>query len=411
MRISTSQQFQQSLNTMLNQQSTLANTQNEVSTGLRINVASDDPAGAAQVLAINHILAVNAQATTNINSANTRLSTETSSLSSVSTLLDRVNTLGLQGINGVLSDGDRANMAQELIQLRSNLVQLANSTDANGSALFAGTSTTATPFVLNSDGSVTYSGNASQQMVAVGGGLQLPNSDSGSAIFMQVPAGNGSFVASAGAANTGTLVVGANSVTDSGAFAAATAAGPIDYNITFGANGTWTATNASDGSPVIDASTGQPATGTLTDGGSISFNGISLSTTGTPAVGDSVSVQSGTTQDVFSTLTNMINVLQSGTGDSTTLNNVLNRQLESLNQAMDNVTNTQVEVGGRLDILQQQQSTQADLSVTYSQALSNVQSVDIASAVSNLTLQSTALQASQQVFTKVQGLSLFNFIQ
>jgi flagellar hook-associated protein 3 FlgL len=411
MRISTSQQFQQSLNIMLSQQSALASTQNQISSGSSINVASDNPAGAAQVLALNHLLALNDQTSADIDSATTRLQTETSVLSAISDALGPAIGATTAVINGVLSPADQASMATQLIGIRSNLLQLVNSTDASGSALFAGTSTTLTPFVLNPDGSVTYSGNNGQQMVSVGGGLQLPNSDPGSAVFMQVPAGNGSFLASAGAGNTGTLVVTNSSVVDAGAFATATAAGPINYTITFGANGTWSATNASDGTPVIDASTGQPATGTLTDGGSISFNGITLAATGTPAAGDSVSVQSGTTENMFTTLTNMINALQSGTGDSATLSNVMNRAKDAFNQQLNSVLNTQTELGGRLDILQQQGTTQAGLTVTFKAALSNVQGVDLASAISNLTLQSTALQASQQVFAKVQGLSLFNFIQ
>jgi flagellar hook-associated protein 3 FlgL len=88
----------------------------------------------------------------------------------------------------------------------------------------------------------------------------------------------------------------------------------------------------------------------------------------------------------------------------------MNRQLESLNQAMGSVNSTQVAVGSRIDTLQQQQTSDAGLSVTYQSALSDVQNVDMATAISNLSLQSTALQASQQVFAKVQGLSLFNYI-
>ncbi|HUA80987.1 MAG TPA: flagellar hook-associated protein 3, partial [Dyella sp.] len=59
MRISTAWMYQQQLSTMLNQQSELAQTQNEVSTGNAINVASDNPVGAAQIVGLNHILAEN----------------------------------------------------------------------------------------------------------------------------------------------------------------------------------------------------------------------------------------------------------------------------------------------------------------------------------------------------------------
>ncbi len=410
-RISTSWMYQQSLNTMMNQQSTLAQTQSEVSSGYRINVASDDPAGAAQVVTLGHIIADNTQYSSNIDSANTRLSTETNALNSVTSLLNSANDIGLQAINGSLSSRDRSGMATQLTQIRDALVQLANTTDANGAALFAGTSTTSSAFTLNASGTVTYNGNDAQSFTAVGAGAQVANADPGSSIFMNVAAGNGSFVASANAANTGTLVVGSNSVSDTNAWSAATASGPINDTITFGANGTYAVTDAS-GNPVTDSS-GNPVTGTYTDGDSISVNGASITLSGTPAAGDTVSLTSDSaqnTQDVFSTLNNMINALQSGSS-STALNNTLNRQLESLNQAMNNVTSTQVAVGGRLNTLQQQQTSYANLNVTYQSALSDVQNVDMASAISNLSLQSTALQASQQVFAKVQAMSLFNYIQ
>ena len=43
-------------------------------------------------------------------------------------------------------------------------------------------------------------------------------------------------------------------------------------------------------------------------------------------------------------------------------------------------------------------------------ALSSVQNVDEASAISSLNLQSVALQASQQAYSQVNKLSLFNYI-
>lgn len=412
MRISTSWMYQQSVNTMMNQESTLAQTQNEVSSGNAISVASDNPIGASQVIDLNHILADNTQYTSNITSANTRLSTETSTLTTVSNLLDSANDIGLSAINGTNSPADLSDMATELTQLRDQLVQLANTTDANGQALFAGSSTTTTPFVQNSDGSVTYSGNNQQTYTAVGSGLQVANSDSGSSVFMDVPAGNGSFVATAGSSNTGTLVVGTNSVTDTSAWDVANASAPVNDTITFGANGTYSVTDAA-GNPVTDAS-GNPITGTYTDGGSISFDGLSVTMSGTPAAGDTVGVQADTasnTQDVFTTLNNMINALQNDSSNPTTLDNTLNNQLQSLNQAMNTVNTTQVSVGSRMDTLQQQQTSYSDLSVSYQSSLTGLQNVDMASAISNLSLQSTALQASEEAFSKVQSMSLFNYLQ
>ncbi|MGO4503230.1 flagellar hook-associated protein FlgL [Dyella sp. 2YAF14] len=409
MRLSTSWMYQQSLSTMLSQQSALAATQNEVSTGNRINLASDDPAGAGQVVSLNHVIAANEQYSNSIDTANTRLNTEASTLSSVNSVLDNARTLALQAVNGTLSASDRNSIASQLSQMRDQLLQLANTTDSNGNALFAGTSTTKTPFQSDANGVVTYGGNDAQQRSAVGAGLQVASSDPGSGLFMTIPMGNGTFEASAGSANTGTLVVGSNSVTDLNAWNSAASSSGGGYTITFGTGGTWSATDA-NGNAVLDSS-GNPVTGTYTDGGSISFNGMTMAMSGTPAAGDTVSVTSGGQQDIFSTLTNMINALQSGSTTDTQLTNVMSRQIESIDQTQSAISSVQVSIGGRLDTLQQQQGAYQDLSVTYKSALSDVQGADAYTAISNLSLQQTALQASQQMFAQVKSMSLFNYLK
>jgi flagellar hook-associated protein 3 FlgL len=401
--------YQQSLSTMLSQQSALAATQNQVDTGNRINLASDDPAGAGQVVSLNHVIAANAQYSSTIDTANTRLNTEASTLSSVNDVLDNARTLALQAVNGTLSASDRNSIASQLSQMRDQLMQLANTTDSNGNALFAGTSTTKTPFQMDANGVVSYGGNDAQQRSSVGSGLQVASSDPGSGLFMNIPMGNGTFESSAGSANTGTLVVGSNSVTDLNAWNSAATGGGGGYTITFGTGGAWSATDA-NGNAVLDSS-GNPVTGTYTDGGSISFNGMTMAMSGTPAAGDTVSVTSSGQQDIFSTLTNMINALQSGSTTDTQLTNVMSRQIESIDQTQSAISSVQVSIGGRLDTLQQQQGAYQDLNVTYQTALSDVQGADAYTAISNLSLQQTALQASQQMFAQVKSMSLFNYLK
>ncbi|WP_426700493.1 flagellar hook-associated protein FlgL [Rhodanobacter sp. Col0626] len=408
MRLSTSWMYQQSLSTMLNQQSALAATQNQVSTGKRINVASDDPVGAGKVISLDHILAANAQYSSNIDSANTRLSTEQTALTGVTNLLDSARSMALQGINGTLSSSDRKDMATQLSQLRDQLIQLANTSDSNGDALFAGTSTTKTPFVQGANGAVSYAGNDAQLMAAIGSGLQIYTGDAGSGLFMGIPSGNGSFTASAGGSNTGTLVVGANAVSDPVAWGSASAASGGGYTISFDGAGNWSAADA-NGDPVVDGA-GNPVGGAYQDGGSISFNGMSITLTGAPATGDTVAVKPAGSQDIFSTLGNMIAVLQ-GNGSDTDLDNGLNRQIESLDQGLASASNAMVAIGGRMNTLDQQKNAYADLGVTYESSLSDTQNVDVYTAISNLSLQSAALQASQQVFAQVKSMSLFNYIK
>ena len=89
----------------------------------------------------------------------------------------------------------------------------------------------------------------------------------------------------------------------------------------------------------------------------------------------------------------------------------MNRQIESLDSTQSAVTNTQVLVGARMNTLDQQSSAYADLKVSYTNALTAVTDADPATAISQLSLQSAALSASQQVFVKAQQLTLFNYIK
>ena len=80
MRIATNWIHQQSVNAMLNQQSSLAHTQLQVSTGRRILTPADDPVGAARAVDLSSFVNANEQYTRNIDFANSRLAPEESSL-------------------------------------------------------------------------------------------------------------------------------------------------------------------------------------------------------------------------------------------------------------------------------------------------------------------------------------------
>src|SRR5450631_2613830 len=124
------------------------NTSNlELATGSKINTPSDDPAGAAQLVQINALSGQVDSYQRSLSSITGQLSTADSTLSSVVTALQRAISLGVQGANGTLSDADRADVAAELTGIRSQLVNLANTT-YQGQSIFAGTATTQ-PFVVD----------------------------------------------------------------------------------------------------------------------------------------------------------------------------------------------------------------------------------------------------------------------
>jgi flagellar hook-associated protein 3 FlgL len=395
MRISTSWMQQTAINDILDRQSAMADTQAHLSSGKRILNASDDPVAAAQVLGLQHVQAANQQYQRNIDSANTRLGLETSSLDQVTTILQRVRTLALQGTNGTETTSDRSTIASELRQLFSQLVQTANTTDAQGDALFAGNATRTTPFVQGADFSVAYAGDDGQRMIAAAPGMQVATGDPGSNVFMDIPAGNGRFVVDADEANTGSVVVGASSVTDPGSYT------PGTYTITFAADGSWQATDAA--SDVV-------GTGSYSGQGAIQFNGMQIQLDGQPAAGDTLTVQSGATQDVFAAIGKLIGAFEN-TPPGAASSNVVNRQIEGIDQSLQRVLDVQASVGARIDTLDQQKTSEGDLGVQYQGQISNLQDLDMASAIGKLNLQQVALHAAQQTYIKVQGMSLFDYLR
>ena len=64
----------------------------------------------------------------------------------------------------------------------------------------------------------------------------------------------------------------------------------------------------------------------------------------------------------------------------------------------------------RMNELDAVQSTNSDLDLQYNKTLSTLQDLDYTKAISDFSQNQTLLQAAQQSFAAVQGLSLFKYI-
>jgi flagellar hook-associated protein 3 FlgL len=388
---------QQSVNTMMERQGDLSGIQTQMGTGKRINQPSDDPVGAARAVELSHLDADAAQYQRNITSANARLGLEDQTLSSVSDVLDRVRTLLLQGMNATQTDESRSDIAAEMVQLRGQLLGIANGKDSQGDYIFAGNRTGAEPFV-SQGGGVSYVGDQGQRMVAAGPGLQVATGDPGSAVFMDIATGNGTFAVGAAATNAGSAVAGATSVTDASAWDGGS------YQVTFTAADTY---EVRDGGGALVGSGSYDTQ----KGGTVAFRGVQVAFAGVPVAGDSFSVGPSSVQSVFATMDGIIaSLTQTGSG-GTDMQNALNGQLANLDQAIGSVTKTRAAVGARMNALDQQESLNGDLSLQYKTALSDVQDLNYYDAVSRLSLQSSALQAAQLTFSKLQNMSLFDYLK
>jgi flagellar hook-associated protein 3 FlgL len=193
MRIGTLQMFRQGVNSILDQQTKLFETQNQLSTGKRINSPSDDPTGAAQLVGLSESAKITAQYQDNILAALTRLELEDSALGAVGDALQRVRELTVAGLNDTNGPQERTAIAAEIRQLADEVMGLANRKDGNSQFMFAGFQVLTVPFSETAPGVFTYAGDTGQRQIQVGPARQIADGDSGQAVFMDIPDGSGGF--------------------------------------------------------------------------------------------------------------------------------------------------------------------------------------------------------------------------
>ncbi len=211
MRISSSTIYDSNVASLGQQQTVLLKTQQQVSTGRRIQTASDDPVAAARAVSVNQADAMNTQYAGNRSAARNTLSLAESNLQSVTSLLHDVHTTTVNAGNGSLTAADRRTMATELSGRLQELVGLANSTDGAGNYLFSGFQSKTQPFV-DVAGVTSYNGDDGQRLVQANAGRQISSSDSGADMFMRIKNGNGTLLAQASAANTGGGIISSAAV-------------------------------------------------------------------------------------------------------------------------------------------------------------------------------------------------------
>jgi flagellar hook-associated protein 3 FlgL len=385
--------------TAINQlESNLSTTQNQISSGKAFTTASQNPVAAGLVTGYNQALAQSQQYDTNSSSAQGSLNTEDSALTQVQSALQSLRDLALEANSGTESSQGLSAIATQAAQIQSSLLGLANTQDGSGNYIFGGYSTQTQPFTLTATGA-TYNGDQGQRQVQIAAGQTVVVGDNGDLVFNQVKTGNGTFVASAAAANTGTGVVGATTVSDPAAYTGGT------YAINF------TTANAYQ---VVDTATNAVVTsGTYAAGQTIAFSGVQVTLSGQPAAGDSFSVAPSSNQSLFTSVQNLVTALQSpGSGGTAAaqLNNSINSAINNIDQALSQTQTVQSSVGARLNSITTQQSVAGDQQVQLQQSISTLQSLDYASAITSLDSQNTTLSAAMQAFTLTQGLSLFKFI-
>ncbi|MEW5967802.1 MAG: flagellar hook-associated protein FlgL [Pseudomonadota bacterium] len=117
--------------------------------------------------------------------------------------------------------------------------------------------------------------------------------------------------------------------------------------------------------------------------------------------------------DVFDAIKDLIAVLETPVAtpaDAAALAAGLATAGADLDRALDNVLGVRASLGTRLQELDALDSAGTDRGVQYSAMLSEIEDLDYAKALTQLSQQQTTLEAAQASFVKISSLSLFNYI-
>src|SRR5581483_4319651 len=126
----------------------MTQTNKQITSGTRVNQASDDPAAVANILAYQNQIDQITQVQANLNLANNDATTADGALQNASTILDQLISLAAQGANVTATASSRATMGQQVQQLEQQLVSIAD-TSIGGRYIFGGDDPSTVPYTFD----------------------------------------------------------------------------------------------------------------------------------------------------------------------------------------------------------------------------------------------------------------------
>ncbi|MFT5720196.1 MAG: flagellar hook-associated protein 3 FlgL [Motiliproteus sp.] len=431
MRISTQQIYNSGVSNMQTGQTALAKTQEQISTGKNLNRPSDDPVAAAQILKLRREISAGETYADNIAVSQRRLEQEETVVAQVKDASDRIKELAIQGSNGTLTDQNRIGIADEIEQVQQFMLGLMNTTDVQGEYLFGGARGGIAPFDLDD---FSYAGDNEVRFIQTGPAAQVQSTDTGRAVFQVVPG------------KVEMQLLNKPAGVEVSIQPSTVAGGVTDFQTYVEDNGKQDLTLVITGAvaaDTVDPTTYpyQPATYTLTSAAGGSWTGaidplntgaglevdlaelgldLQLSPPATPvAFGttpESTSTAIRPEQSKHSILTSaqtLIDALRTPLTSADSRSEVtaaMNEAMDEIMVAQDRMIQTQAQLGGRMVTLENQDAVNEDFKIQTEAALSGLEDLDYAEAISRFSFQEVALQAAQQTFSRVNQLSLFNYL-
>jgi flagellar hook-associated protein 3 FlgL len=148
----------------------ISTTQQELSTGKRINQPSDDPYGTSLSLQLNNELGGLTDYANNVSDGTGWTQAGNASLTDITNAVQRIRELVVGAANGTNTQADMAADADEVNQLIDQIKQDAN-TQYNGQYIFAGAATGTQPYQAGANDA--YAGDSGQVMRTIGPGTSI----------------------------------------------------------------------------------------------------------------------------------------------------------------------------------------------------------------------------------------------
>ncbi len=411
MRVSSSQMFDIARKGMADANQALNKTQEQISSGRRVLSPADDPVAATKILQLTDQLNVIGQYNKNIDIAESNLALEETLLGGINSSIMRLQELAVSaGNTGTLGPSEYRAIASEVGGKLDELMSLMNSRNANGDYIFGGHKSSQPPFSGSDTQGFQYHGDEGQLRIKISASTSVAASDSGKALFVDIPSADKTFTTSASSANLSNppaqITVG--QVVDQEAY---NDFYPEDLIITFNPDSdvvppskNFTAVERSTGRVVV---ANQP----FKNGDEIEMKGISVRIVGEPKVGDKFMVESSENQGLLTTVSRLRDALKNFDNTpegKTRMGEMVASTLVNLGKIQENVSNVVTEVGARRNTLDTTREIHLDTEFVGKEALSQLRDLDVAEASIRMAQQSLILEAAQQAFIRASRLSLIN---
>ena len=395
MRTGTANTYNNALQQLFQRQSDLAAQQEKLTSGNRVNRASDDPQAAA--LAERAMVRISRVETDQraLEVQRSAISSAETTLGDATELVRGVRELVIQAGNAGNLPADRTILAKKMSDLRDQLLTLANRSDSNGVPLFGGLGSSGAPFADIPAG-VQYQAISGQRATTTTG---LPGAMNGQAIWMDVKSGNGSFEVGLNAGNTGAAWTDAGTVTAPGALTG------NNYSVNFSVVNGVTSYDIVNTTTSATVATGQP----YTDGAPVQFDGMSIIVHGQPANGDAVSVAPSAQTNIFKVLDDAVRGVDTKPGGNQ-MSQTVALALKQIDSGLDKLQAARSQAGVWLNRGDSISSAQEARTIELKADKSRAVELDMVKGISDFKLLDTGYQAALQSYAQIQKLSLFNFI-